>query len=226
MLREPLEDLFIRSKTLILDFAQIPNDAPKTENIKIFFEACAKEGTDPRLPQNRQRFNDRLLAATGKRYLVSRYAEDRSAMLLGSHIAKEGRVLHLGIDIFSKDLERVYAPCDGKIVRTGKEIEPHGYGYYVILQPNHIDGIYFFLGHLSKDLPPLGSVQAGQPIARLGDFRDTENGGWSRHLHLQVLTVLPPEGQTPPGYATKTTIARLGQLYPDPLPYFPNWRPA
>ncbi len=223
-LQEPLTELFSRSRLLILDFAQISPDAGEVENIQTFFRKCEEQGLNPRLPENRQKFNDRLLQASGMRYLVSRYAEDRSAMLAGSHIAEAGRVLHLGIDIFSRDLETVYAPCDGTIIRTGTEAEAHGYGYYVMLQPDQSPGLYFFFGHLSKDLPRLGPIQAGRPIARLGDFRGGENGGWSRHLHFQVLAELPPEDQTPPGYAAKADKAHFGRLFPDPMRYFPNWR--
>lgn len=177
-LRKPLPELFTRSKLMTLDFSQILSGAPEAENIEAFFRDCEAKGVNPRLPQNRQQFNNRMLGATGTRYLVSRYGEDRSAMLTGSQIAAEGRNLHMGIDIFS------------------------------------------------RDLPTLGRIEAGEPIATLGDYHDNENGGWSRHLHLQIITALPPEGETPIGYSTKETFNENSHRFPDPMQFFPQWQLA
>ncbi|HSW98865.1 MAG TPA: peptidoglycan DD-metalloendopeptidase family protein [Candidatus Saccharimonadales bacterium] len=224
-LTEPLAQLFTRSRLMILDFADIPQDAPDEENIQHFFEACAQRGQNPRLPGNRQQFNNRMLEATGARYLVSRYGEDRAAMLTGSQIAKEGRTLHMGIDIFSRGLEPVFAPCDGEIVRTGFEDEAHSYGHYLILKPAADIGAYIFMGHLSKGLPALGAVRAGQRIATLGDYHGNENGGWSRHLHLQFICELPPEGQTPIGYSSRAAFAENSHKFPNPFGFLPEWRP-
>jgi len=222
-LQAPLSELFTRSKFMILDFAHIPVDTKPEENIQLFFEECEHQGRNPRLPENRQQFNNSMLTSTGMRYLVSQYGEDRSAMLVGSQIAREGRTLHMGIDIFSKNLENVYAPCDGEIVRTGFEDEAHSYGHYIILKPSEDIGVLFFFGHLSKELPALGSVHAGDQIATLGDYHNNENGGWSRHLHLQCIRSLPAEGQTPIGYASKTSFEEQRGNFPNPFDYFPQW---
>ncbi|HSW99952.1 MAG TPA: peptidoglycan DD-metalloendopeptidase family protein [Patescibacteria group bacterium] len=221
---EPLPNLFTSSQLMILDFADIPEDTPDEANIRLFFADCERRGINPRLPENRQQFNNRLLTTSGVQYVVSRYGEDRSAMLTGSQIAKEGRTLHMGIDIFCKDLAPVFAPCDGEIIRTGFEDESHSYGYYLLLKPTEDLGTYIFLGHLSKELPELGYVKAGDRIATLGDYAHNENGGWSRHLHLQCCTEIPPEGKTPIGYSTKQTFFENSQRFPDPFRYFPQWR--
>lgn len=223
---EPLPELFTRSRLMILDFSEIPPDVRGEENIRLFFEDCEKRGLNPRLPENRQQFNNRMLQATGARYLVSRYGEDRSAMLAGSQIAKEGRTLHMGIDIFSQNLEPVFAPCDGEIVRVGFEDEAHSYGHYVILKPSIDIGAYIFLGHLSKNLPGIGPVQAGERIAALGDYHENENGGWSRHLHLQFVCELPPEGQTPIGYSSRENFPENSRKFPDPHAFLTEWQPS
>lgn len=220
---EPMTDMFTRSKLMILDFAHIPADLPEAENIQQFFTRQTAAGNNPRLPEHRQMFNNDMLQATGARYLVSQYGEDRSAMLAGSGIAEEGRTLHMGIDIFSQELETVYAPSDGAIIRADYEQQDHGYGHYVIFKPDNAD-IYFFFGHLGKELPAIGRVEAGQPIATLGNFHNQENGGWTRHLHLQVCTELPPEGETPIGYSTKEAFADNSKRFPNPFTYFPDWR--
>ncbi len=220
----PLKDLFTKSKLLILNFDELTPSVPPEENIALYFQACETQGVNPRLPENRQKFNNSMLRKTGVHYLVSRYGEDRHSMLTGSEIAREGRVLHLGVDIFCEDLEQVYAPCDGRIVRSEQEHGSHSFGHYLILKPDQAHLPYLFLGHLSAELPSEGDeCKAGQPIARLGDFVDNENGGWSRHLHLQMLTELPPVGEAPIGYSTKADFAANAEKFPDPMPYFPDW---
>lgn len=220
---EIVPEMFSRSRLMYLDFAEIPQDTPDEENIARYFETCRAQGVDPTLPANRQRFNNQLLARSGARYLVSRYAEDRSAMLAGSQIAAEGRTYHLGIDIFSKDLEPVLAPAAGHIVRTGREPGEHSYGNYLIFKPVDTEH-YLFLGHLGLMRSPGSAEPAGRQIALLGDFATNQNGGWSRHLHLQILTELPPDGETPIGYSTHEDLEANTERFPNPLKLFPDWQ--
>jgi hypothetical protein len=223
LLMEPLPELFTRSKILILDFAQITANIPDDENIQKFFDATSRQGINARLPQNRQTFNDRLIDHSGYRYLIGRYGEDRVAMLADTPAGKAGRTIHLAIDIFCQNLETVSAPCNGEIVVSSYESGFGEYGYYIIIKPD--DGDYFlFLGHLAKDRRGLGRVSAGTVVGQLGDYIDNENGGWSRHLHLQVLKELPPKGTTPAGYSTKEDFDANAKRYPNPLDYFPQWR--
>lgn len=222
-LHEPLKELFTSSKILVLNFANIPHATPVQENIQHFFTESEKRGINPRLPQHRQVFNEQALAHADVRYLVSQYGEDRIAMLAGSRIADEGRTLHMGIDIFAKDQEAVYSPCDGEIIRADYEPD-HGFGCYIILQPQPFEGIYILLGHLASDIKINGIVKAGEYIGKLGNFKNDENGGWSRHLHLQLLRELPPEGRTPDGYSTQQNFPKQSHAYPDPMPHFPDWQ--
>ena len=73
-----------------------------------------------------------------------------------------------------------------------------------------------FLGHLSKNLPHLGKVDKGQLIARLGDYVGEENGGWSRHLHVQLLQDLPESASSIQGYSSKESLKENLIKYPDP----------
>lgn len=223
MLSEPLTGLFAKSKIITLDFAKITRDTPQELNIQRYFERFDKLGGNPRLPENRQKFNDRALDFTACRYLVGGYGEDRIAMLSDTPAGKESRTVHLALDIFSKELEPVYAPCDGEIVVSSYEEGFGEYGNYLILRPTGAD-YYVFMGHLNADRTGLGPIKTGQKIAVLGDYANCENGGWSRHLHLQILKQLPQKGSTPPGYSTKNAFAANSKLYPNPLNYFPQWQ--
>lgn len=206
-----------QAATLILDFRQLPPKLPRYQNIQEFFLKCQAQGIDPRLPAQRQRFNDTFLRRSGKRYLIGRYGEDRIEMLRGSRIAAEGRTIHLGLDIFTTELAMLFAPCAGHVVATGNQAGSHTFGYYLIFQPDPaVLKTALFLGHLSRQLPPLGPVAAGDPLARLGDYRENENGGWSRHVHIQLLRELPPAGTQPKGYSTRAEMELNLEKYPDP----------
>lgn len=206
------------SSVVYLDFSQFPENLPASQRIDTFFAKTLAMGRDPRSPEERQRFNTGLLQETGKQYLIGRYCENRIAMLEGSQIAREGRTFHLGIDIFTSGLEQLHAPYSGTVVRAGQEKGSHTYGYYVVLE--HVVGkerVYCLYGHLSAQIPPIGmSVRAGQVFARLGDFTDNENGGWSRHVHVQLLRDLPNDDDIPIGYSTQKDLALNMTRFPNP----------
>lgn len=207
------------SALMILDFNQITKGLPNYQNIQLYFSKSTLDGGDPRSAENRQAFNDQFLELAGVKYLIGRYGEDRLEMLRGSQIAREGRTIHLGIDLFTKDLEPVHAPAAGTIVVVGKELEPHSYGNYVVIEHQEDDGSYFytFYGHLSDRAPKIGRrVSAGEQFAWLGDYLNNENGGWSRHLHFQLLTEKPSQTVAPIGYSTKDNWPVNQLKFPDP----------
>ncbi len=223
---ELLQGMFSHSHRIILDFSSIASDLPEKLNIQKYFDECEKSNIDPRSPDSRQAFNDEAIEYTKAKFLIGGYAEDRSAMLTDSAIAKEGRTIHLGVDVFSKELELVYAPCDGVVVKRGYEEGPNSYGYYLIFKPADNSLPYLFLGHLGKPTDDSIEIKAGDVVATLGDFPNGENGGWSRHLHLQMMYHLEQGDQTPIGYSSKQDLAENMAKYPDPLKYFPEWRVA
>ena len=219
---EIMPELFTSSELLIWNFSEITeHDAHK--NIQGYMEDAEAKGKDPRDAFHRQAFNEQVLANTDARYLIGRYLEDRRDILRDTHIAAEGRTYHLAIDIFSKDQEPVFAPCDGTIVISAKEPGLHNYGNYLILRPDDASLPCIFFGHLADNDHVLGPVKAGQQIARLGSFEHEENGGWSVHLHLQLLRELPPSGQAPTGYTSLKDMNQNRLLFPDPQALFPEW---
>lgn len=221
-LLEPMPELFIRSELLIWNFAEI-TQADRHKNIQQFMNEQERLGLDPRDAFHRQAFNESVLSKTDARYLIGRFGEDRINILSGSHIAGEGRTFHMAIDIFSCVREPVFAPCDGDIVVSAYEPGLHNYGNYIILRPDDRLLPYIFFGHLASDKSLVGRVHAGQQIGRLGSFEHLENGGWSIHLHLQLLKELPPEGEAPIGYSTFADLDNNKQRFPDPQRIFPKW---
>lgn len=222
-LLEIVPELFNSSEVLIWNFAEITDD-DRNKNIQQYMKQQELGGHDPSDAFRKQSFNDQVLQRTDSRYLIGRYGEDRSDVLNKSHIGAEGRTFHLAIDIFSRSQEPVFAPCDGEIVRSDYEPGEHNYGNYLILRPDEASLPYIFLGHLAHDKHGLGHVNAGEQIARLGSFEQLENGGWGIHLHLQLLTELPPKGEAPIGYSSPADMLKNRQLFPDPLKLFPQWQ--
>ncbi len=223
ILREVMPELFTRSEILIWNFSEL-TEQDEYKNIKAFMEAAERRGEDPQDAFHRQQFNEAVFNQTDARYLIGRYMEDRRDILKGSHIEREGRTFHLALDIFSRDQEPVFAPCDGEIVVSAKEPGLHNYGNYLILRPDDKSLPYIFFGHLADNKQGVGRVAAGEQIAQLGSFINEENGGWSIHLHLQLLKELPREGEAPIGYTSLQNTAYNREQFPDPLTIFPEWK--
>ncbi len=230
---EIMPELRTRSEVVYLDFNEIPPYYSPYKNIRLFFEECQRKSINPRLPQQRQAFNDRFLHESGQRYLLGRYLEDRSSMLEDSFIETEEGTIHLGLDIFSRELEPVFVPYDGTVALTGEEQGEWSYGHYLILE-HQLQSLtwYSFFGHLARPaLNPGRLVHKGEQIAVLGDHQ--ENGGWSRHLHYQLLRESgefrePKESgkfnksrwfqeiEAPFGYCRKEEMENYKQRHPDP----------
>lgn len=206
-----------RLVTVILDFRQLPPGVPEHADLRLFFEECRRLGRNPRAAEQRQAFNQRMLQSENADFLIGRYGEDRTEMLRDTSIGREGRVLHLGIDLFAAQPVDLFTP-EASIVRAaGCEEGAASYGHFLLLEhPETVFPRWSFWGHLSRALPSVGSCfRAGEKIARMGDLG--ENGGWSVHLHLQWLRECPPPGTTPPGYARPQEWGAASQAYPDPV---------
>ncbi len=129
-----------RSVLMVLDFNEIERinsgsiPLKQHEDIQRYFIECGIRGIDPKLPENRQAFNNIFLDESGSMYLIGRYGEDRVRMLEGSSIAKEGRTIHLGLDLFCKNLEPVFTPDNGEVIIAGREPGSHSFGHYVVIE--------------------------------------------------------------------------------------------
>ncbi len=220
---EFMPEVFTRSEVLPLYFPEIA-ESDLHKNIQRFIQTSRNDGDDPRSAAARQGFNNKAIDSIDSRYLVGRYGEDRSDILgWDSHMVHEGRVYHMAIDVFSQYQEPVFAPCDGTIVVSEYEPGEHNFGHYLILKPADESLPYIFFGHLAADKRRIGHVKSGEQIARLGSYEQLENGGWSIHLHLQLLVDLPSGGKAPIGYSGKQDLLANKRRFPDPQSIFPEW---
>ncbi len=154
---------------------------------------------------------------------IGRYNEARllySSPLFGAgHPTEEHRTIHLGIDLFAEAGTAICAPLAGWVHAFQNNRQPLDYGPVVILR-HEADGEAFFTlyGHLSVDsleelcidLP----IAKGQHIGRIGS--PPENGGWTPHLHFQIIRDLLDLDCDFPGVALASERELWLNLSPDP----------
>ncbi|MGV8950034.1 MAG: peptidoglycan DD-metalloendopeptidase family protein [Cypionkella sp.] len=156
--------------------------------------ALLTAGQRPDMPAFSDPAFDAWFAAQGVDYGLGAYAEKRSVYQTAQFAdaaSPERRTVHTGIDVFALAGTPVYAPLAGRVKYLTYNADPLDYGNTLILE-HDADGVAFYslYGHLAGTLPQLLSVgeavHPGQHIADLGDW--PENGGWSAHLHFQIMT--------------------------------------
>ncbi len=121
----------------------------------------------------------------------------------GTGPTDERRALHIGLDLFIEAGSPVYAPFDGTVHIFAHNKAALDYGPVIILKHTTDDGIDFFTlyGHLSLEsldgLSPGKRFAKGERLATIG-IPDV-NGGWTPHLHFQIITDLLNFGRDFPG---------------------------
>jgi len=156
---------------------------------------------------------------------VGRYDEPRllcTSPLFGAsgNPTEERRTVHLGMDLFVEPGAPLSAPLDGVVRIVANNSAPLDYGPVVILRHETSGGEEFFTlyGHLSKDV--LGSLKVGQRVARGQRFARVgsaqENGGWTPHVHFQIILDLQERGADYPGVVYASQRSVWTSLSPDP----------
>jgi 4-aminobutyrate aminotransferase-like enzyme/Ser/Thr protein kinase RdoA (MazF antagonist)/murein DD-endopeptidase MepM/ murein hydrolase activator NlpD len=175
-------------------------------------------------PELRERLSAEMKQA-GAAFGVGRYDEARlvyTSPLFGAsnNPTDERRTVHLGIDLFVEPGTRLRAPLDGVVCVTANNVAPLDYGPLVILQHETGDGEKFFTlyGHLTKET--LVGLKAGRRVGRGEEFARVgaadENGGWTPHLHFQMVLDLLELDADFPGVAYASQRAVWTSLSPDP----------
>jgi 4-aminobutyrate aminotransferase-like enzyme/Ser/Thr protein kinase RdoA (MazF antagonist) len=166
-----------------------------------------------------------LLLQAGAPVAVGRYNEARPVYAApqfagGPNPTGERRTIHLGIDLFVDPGTLVSTPFDATVHAFADNQALLDYGPVVILKHKIRDGLEFFTlyGHLSREsLATLhigDGLTRGQSFARIGAA--SENGGWTPHLHFQI--ILDPLDQSTdfPGVAFASQRDVFTSISPDP----------
>jgi 4-aminobutyrate aminotransferase-like enzyme/Ser/Thr protein kinase RdoA (MazF antagonist) len=175
-------------------------------------------------PEVRERFFGEMKRA-GAAFAVGRYDEPRlvyTSALFGAsnNPTDERRSVHLGMDLFVEPGTRLRAPVDGVVFLTANNVAPLDYGPLVILWHETGDGEKFFTlyGHLTKET--LARLKVGQCVGRGEEFARVgateENGGWTPHVHFQIILDLLELGADFPGVAFASQREVWTNLSPDP----------
>ena len=165
------------------------------------------------------------MADDGVKVGVGGYDEPRlvyvaPAFSLGPRPTDEHRTIHIGLDLFAEAGTVVLAPLDGTVHAFADNAFPQDYGPVIILRHETDTGDEFFTlyGHLSREslteLRVGDRVRAGAPIATLG--APPVNGGWTPHLHMQVMLDLLGLGTDFPGVSPPSRRRAWIALCPDP----------
>ncbi len=153
-------------------------------------------------------------------YLEPRLLYTSAHFTNGGDPAEECRTVHLGIDIFAPASTPVVAPLDGEVFCATVIDKPLDYGGLLILQHLTDTGEIFFTlyGHLDPAsiawVQPGQSVERGQTIAALG--APAVNGGWTPHLHFQLMLDLLDMAHEFPGVSRSSRATTWSDVSPDP----------
>jgi 4-aminobutyrate aminotransferase-like enzyme/Ser/Thr protein kinase RdoA (MazF antagonist) len=167
----------------------------------------------------------RELADAGHTIGIGRYDEARliytaDSFKVETDSAPEYRTVHLGLDLFARPGEAVYAFMPGRVHSLQNNAAEQDYGPTVVLA-HEIDSenaFFSLYGHLSRrsleGLKPGMAIAAGQQIGAIGT--SAENGGWAPHLHLQLIVDLLGMTGDFPGVARPSQRRVWRALCPDP----------
>ena len=138
----------------------------------------------------------------------------------GTKITDEHRTIHLGLDLFAPAGTRIDAPLKGSLHAFAENATPFDYGPVIVLEHHTDDGTPFYTlyGHLSRESLKglrLGQTfEAGQKLCTLGT--PNVNGGWTPHLHFQIITDLLELGSDFPGVCQYSQRPIWQSFSPDP----------
>lgn len=161
------------------------------------------------------------LAKNGVPLAIGKYDEDRVIYRHSDLFDREAepRSIHLGIDLFAAAGTPVHSPLGATVHSLGFNDDLGDYGPTLVLR-HDLEGVEFFTlyGHLAY--ASVANLRLGQPlaagtsIAAMG--RHHENGGWSPHLHFQLIRDMGDWEGNYPGVAAPSGRQKWLDLCPDP----------
>jgi len=131
----------------------------------------------------------------------------------------EERNIHIGLDLWVESGTSVLAALDGKIYGFDHNTGLGNYGPTIIIEHHLENKIFYTLyGHLSMESIEkieLGSFfKKGEKIGALGD--SSVNGGYSPHLHFQIIKDINSYLSDYPGVCSKNTLDYYVENCPNP----------
>ena len=167
-----------------------------------------------------EKYLDKQRTITGKYVAHGGYLEQRALYRKSARFqAGLVRDIHMGIDLWTPAGTSVHAFMDGVVHSYANNNDEGNYGPTLILE-HDFNGkkLYTLYGHLSiSDMAKwsLGSrFRESEIIATLGTPQ--ENGGYSPHLHFQIMLSLLNEKNNFSGVGEEYLLQIWKQISPDP----------
>ncbi|MFC6095295.1 peptidoglycan DD-metalloendopeptidase family protein [Flavobacterium qiangtangense] len=159
--------------------------------------------------------NNALVAFGG--YNEVRNLYKRSTIFNGEDF--DERNIHIGLDLWTKEGTEVTAALNGNVHSFNFNNSLGDYGPTIILE--HLfeeEKFYTLYGHLS--LESISNLQIGDEFKKgekLGTLGNAEvNGGYSPHLHFQIIKNLDQNSGDYPGVCSKNKLDYYLENCPDP----------
>lgn len=215
-----LETLFSKLENIKVIDAAIPY----SEYIPIDLSASNPElaQIDIKNPEEFEVFLENHLQKNNSKLAFGGYNEVRNLYakhsLFNSNPTDE-RNIHIGMDLWIKAKTPVIAALDGIIYGFGFNAGAGNYGPTIILQHCLENTIFYTLyGHLSvgsiENLSIGTTFKKGQTLATLGD--STVNGGYSPHLHFQIIKNIGNNKSDYPGVCNQKDLDYYLDNCPNP----------
>ncbi|UJR30984.1 hypothetical protein I4U23_018495 [Adineta vaga] len=148
------------------------------------------------------------------------YGEERNIYAQSLAFSQTNRCIHLGVDITLKANTPIYTPLLGRVHSFQNNNQPFDYGPTIILEHDLDENVHFYTlyGHLNSislnNLTIGQTFEPGELLAYIGD--KSENGGWSPHLHFQIISDMDNMKGDYPGVASKIDAPMMLHKCPDP----------
>lgn len=166
-----------------------------------------------------------LIAQSSKDVCLGKYNEARaiyttSAFQEPGNDSPRWRTIHLGLDFFCISGTSVHAIWDGVIHSFSNNKADRDYGPTIIIEHSVAKDLTFYTlyGHLSEaslhNMVVGKRIIRGEVIATIGDLQ--ENGGWTPHLHFQVLLETLGKKGDFPGVCSFEQASLWKGISPDP----------
>jgi murein DD-endopeptidase MepM/ murein hydrolase activator NlpD len=165
---------------------------------------------------------ENILQKNNTKVAFGGYNEERN-LYKSSHLfnddEKEERNIHIGMDLWIKAGTSILAALDGIIYGFDYNAGKGNYGPTIILKHSLENYVFYTLyGHLSMESIAeieIGTLfKKGQQIATLGN--SSVNGGYSPHLHFQIIKKIENYLGDYPGVCSKKDLEYYLENCPDP----------
>ncbi len=163
-----------------------------------------------------QNWNETTLRDNNAQWGIAWYLEDRSLRLHWTHLLKQWRIYHLGIDVIAQAWTNIFSPLAWEVIESAVELWNAGYGGYVIIRYMiENSGFYVLYGHLDpSSLHDVWPINSGEALWEIGS--PDVNGWWTTHLHMQAFTWVDFEEWKMKGYCSMEDMKKIRNICPDP----------